>query len=124
MSPASYFFFCAKTKKNSEENKNVRKCREKAHRPNFQSRQKNSHTVFRQKDSRVFLRFLLHARMHATNAISHATHATNAILHATNAINAILHATNATNAISHITNHAILHRVKSWGQRMQREGRR
>ncbi len=96
------FLFCAKTK-NSEETKSVHKCCEEARRPNFQSRQKNSQTVFRQSDSRIFLRFLLHARIHATNAISQATHATNAISHVTNAINVILHATNETNVISHIT---------------------
>ena len=102
MSPASHFFFVQK-QKNSEETKSVRKYREEARRPNFQSSQKNSQTVFRQSDSRIFFRFLLHARIHATNAISQATHATNAISHVTNAIHVILHATNETNAISHIT---------------------
>ena len=93
MSPASHFFFVPR-KKNPFANV-VNK-----HVPNFQSCQKNSHTVFRQSDSRIILRFLSYACVNATNAISH-------LLHATHAINAILHATNATNAISHAINHLV-----------------
>ena len=113
------FLFCAKTKKNSEEKKTVRKCREETRWPNFQSHQKNSQTVFRQSDSCIFLRFLSHARMHGTNAISHllhTTHATNVISHATNAIYAISHAVDCCSpqsmpSLSAIYNHVLVAHV-------------
>ena len=108
MCPASHFFFVQKQKKNSVEKKFVRKCREEKHVSQIFS----SKTVFRQSDIHVFLRFLSHVCMHATNAISHLTHATNAIIAISHATNAISHTTNATNAIFDITTCDISHRIK------------